>query len=114
MSAAISNTLAAISGENTPSPRLVKASHDFEAMMLKELLKPLNDEASSNGDDSGSGSGSALGEYASEALGRALSQQGGFGIAKRILHELSQTGNTDQSGTVTTKDHVDTVVRALK
>ena len=31
------------------------------------------------------GSGGALREFASEALGQALSEQGGFGIANRIV-----------------------------
>jgi Rod binding domain-containing protein len=35
------------------------------------------------------GSGGALGEFASEALGQALSERGGFGIADRIVKELS-------------------------
>ncbi|MDR3723816.1 MAG: hypothetical protein P4K83_04930 [Terracidiphilus sp.] len=99
--------------DRTLSPRLVKASQDFEAMMLKDLLKPLTSEATGgDDDDSGSGSGSALGEYASEALGRALSQQGGFGLATRIQNDLSRSGNAAQSGKVITKPHDNTVIRA--
>ena len=44
------------------------------------------------------GSGGALGEFASEALGQALSQRGGFGIADRIVKELSHSGNRNESG----------------
>ena len=72
---------------------------------MKELLKPMT-----NGDpltgtdedsDSGAGSGGALGEFASETLGQSLSERGGFGIANRIIQELSRSGNQAVSGKVT-------------
>jgi Rod binding domain-containing protein len=93
-------TMATQGSENptTPQPRLVHAAHEFEAQMMKELMKPMTSSNSLTGEDDDSGSGSALGEYASEALGRALSEQGGFGIANRIVKDLSHTGN--QKGTV--------------
>jgi Rod binding domain-containing protein len=80
-----------------PQPRLVRAAHEFEAQMMKELLKPMTGQDSLTGedDDGGtgagldSGSGGALGEFASEALGQALSRQGGFGMANKIIKDLS-------------------------
>ena len=72
------------------SPKLVKAAHEFEGQMMKELLKPMNSGDPLFGeDDSESGSGGALGEYASESLAQALSNRGGFGIADQIIRELS-------------------------
>lgn len=86
-------------GTATVQPRLVTAAHDFEAMMLKELLKPMTESATGEEESEGDlGSGSALGEFASEALGRALSQQGGFGIAHRIIGALSSSSNRKSSG----------------
>ncbi len=81
-----------------PSPRLVRAAHEFEGQMMKELLKPMTSGdaltgAEDSDSDSGAGSGGALGEFASEALGKALSERGGFGIADRIVRELSHSGN---------------------
>lgn len=80
-----------------PSPRLVKAAHEFEGQMMKELLKPMT-AAGLGGEDgdggNGAGSSGALGEFAAEALGRALSERGGFGIANRIVREL--TGPTHE------------------
>ena len=73
-------------------PRLIRAAHEFEGQMLKELLKPLTAGDGLTGDEADSSKG-ILGEYASEALGKALSEQGGFGIADRILHDLSRSGN---------------------
>jgi Rod binding domain-containing protein len=79
-----------------PQPRLVKAAHEFEAQMMKEMLKPMTASGSLTGgdedSDADSGSGSALGEFASEALGRALSERGGFGIATKIIGDLSRSG----------------------
>jgi Rod binding domain-containing protein len=87
------NTGEATSG---PSPRLVKAAHEFEGQMMQELLKPMTKSDGLTGEDSDSdsdaGSGGALGDFASEALGQALSQHGGFGIANEILKELGHAG----------------------
>jgi Rod binding domain-containing protein len=73
-------------GPSTPSPRLLSAAHEFEGQMLKELLKPLTESGDLGGSDSGS---EILGEFGSEALGKALSEQGGFGIARQIIAQLS-------------------------
>ncbi len=113
----------AASGSNTPPPRLVNAAHEFEAQMMKELLKPTTrGDALTNDGDEDEGSGGALGEFASEALGRALSDRGGFGIATSIVKELSrpvnhsaattvsQHGNNSQSIRVTGNRHTDTVI----
>jgi Rod binding domain-containing protein len=98
----------------TPQPRLVRAAHEFEAQMMKELMKPMTGSNSLTGEEDDSGSGNALGEYASEALGRALSEQGGFGIAKSIVKDLSHTGNLNGTVPVTGNLHGDTVIKALE
>ena len=89
--------------ETVPQPRLVKAAHEFEAQMMKELLKPMMEKGGlgGEGEDSDAGSGGALGEFASEALGRALSEQGGFGLSKQIVRDLSHSGNKHEIGKVT-------------
>lgn len=99
--------------ETAASPRLVRSAHEFEGQMMKELLKPLT--GAEDGDsDSGAGSEGALGEFATEALGQALSQQGGFGIADKIVRELSQSGHHRESAKVTGDLHGDTVMRISK
>ena len=64
--------------------------------MMKELLKPLTASGGLTGDEDedGLGSAGALGEFASEALGRALSEHGGLGIADSIVRSLSHVGTT--------------------
>ena len=86
--------------QSVPQTRLVSATHEFEAQMLKELLKPLTSFGGLTGDqeeDGLSGSEGALGEFASEALGRSLSEHGGLGIADSVVRSLSQNGNRSES-----------------
>ena len=96
-------------GTTTPPPKLVRAAHEFEGQMMKELLKPMTNGDALTGtdgdEDSGAGSSGALGEFASEALGQSLSNHGGFGIANRIIQELSHTGNQQENGKVTRNLH---------
>jgi Rod binding domain-containing protein len=104
---------------SAPNPKLVHAAHEFEAQMMKELLAPMTgeDDAADSGLalGSGSGSGGALADFASEALGQALSERGGFGIANRIVHQLAPSAGvpTDANGTqkVTSFPHGNTVMR---
>ena len=100
----------------TPQPRLVSAAHEFEAQLMKELLKPMNQAFSSHldGDDSEDDDGGVLGEYATESLARALSNQGGLGIADRIIRNLSSASNTQKTMPVTGDLRVDTVTSQLK
>lgn len=102
---------AATTAANVPSPRLVRAAHEFEGQMMKELLKPMTAGDGLTGDEDESGSGSTLNEFGAEALGQALSLQGGFGIADRIVKDLSHSGNQRQTGKVTGKLPGNTVMR---
>jgi Rod binding domain-containing protein len=95
-------------------PRLIRAAHEFEGQMLKELLKPLAAEGGLTGDGSGDSSTGILGEFASEALGRGLSEQGGFGIAESILAHFSRSGNQAGIDAVTGNGHFDTGMRTIR
>jgi Rod binding domain-containing protein len=88
--------LGANQAANVPSPRLVRAAHEFEGQMMKELLKPMTSSDGLTGDDD-SGACGTLGEFASEALGRALSEHGGLGIATSIVRSLSHSGTSSNS-----------------
>jgi len=91
------NAAAAAAGNATPAPldpRLKPAAHEFEACLMKEFLEPLQHDAlfsdgkDGDGDDAGGGSGSALMSFGSEALAKAISDRGGFGIATKIIGQL--------------------------
>jgi Rod binding domain-containing protein len=76
------------------NPKLERSAHEFEASLMAELLKPLQESngLTGEGSDSGAGSEGALSGFASESLARAISERGGFGIADRILHQLKSPG----------------------
>jgi len=78
-----------------PQPRLEKAAHEFEAQMMKELMAPLASTKGLPGEsEDDAGSDSALSSFAGEALSKAISELGGFGIAKSILHRLANGSNS--------------------
>ncbi len=91
----------ATQASNLPQPRLVRAAHEFEAQMMKALLKPMTAGDALISDEDKPDSCGVLEEFASEALGRALSEQGGLGIANSVLRSLSHTGNASRSGSDT-------------
>ena len=76
--------------------RLDHAAHEFEAQMMKELLRPVTSVGEL--DETHSGSGGALAEFAGEALGQSLSKGGGFGIATAVLRSLSHNGSDSRGG----------------
>jgi len=74
-------------------PRLKPAAHAFEACLMKEFLEPLQHDAlfaEGKDGEEGGGSGSALMSFGSEALARAISERGGFGIATKIIGHFQQ------------------------
>jgi Rod binding domain-containing protein len=85
--------------ETSPlNPKLQSAAHEFEASLMKEFLKPLQHDSlfaddASNGEDNTSGSAEALMSYGAEAMAKAISEHGGFGIAKKILDHFKATDN---------------------
>jgi Rod binding domain-containing protein len=94
----------------------VRAAHEFEAQMMQELLKPLTSGNGLDGEENGtaSGSGGALGAFASEALGRGLSEHGGFGIATSIVRQLTSSSNKQVTTQVTGNLHGNTVMKPYK
>lgn len=110
------STATPAAGASGAQPRLVRAAHEFEAQMLKELLDPVakNGGLSGGEDDGDAGSGGVMGQFASEAFAGALSSQGGFGIARQIVRDLSHSGNQSATTPVIGNLHVDTGMRRAK
>lgn len=75
------------------SPKLVSTAHEFEAAMMKELMAPLEQGHDPLGGEDEEGSSSAISSFAGEALGKAISEHGGLGIAKSILRQLAAESN---------------------
>jgi Rod binding domain-containing protein len=87
-----------ISADN---PKLKSAAHEFEASLMQEFLKPLqHDPLFDSGDEGGSGvegSSGALMSFGSEALAKAISERGGFGIATKILDHFRTHNETSSA-----------------
>ena len=80
----------AVAGEQRQA-KLIDASQQFEATMLQELLKPMQHGQDSWGgdaksDDSGTDTMSSFG---TEVVAKAISQGGGFGLAKLIVSKVT-------------------------
>lgn len=114
-----------------PSPKLVRAAHEFEGMLMEELLKPLatggvpgEDEDGDGGDNGGGGLGSAgaVGSFAVDSLAQAISQAGGFGIANKLIAQIEQreaaessrSGNTAELTREIGKETQRTKIKPLK
>ena len=86
------------------NPRLVPAAHEFEASLMQEFLKPLQQDSlfadnAGKGDDDGSGSAGTLMSYGAEVMAKAISEHGGFGIAHKILEHFKATENPTPAST---------------
>src|SRR5271167_1616413 len=81
----------ATSIEEQKQAKLVDAAQQFEATMLQELLKPMQHGQDSWGgemksDDSAS---DTISSFGTEAIAKAISKGGGFGIAKQIVSKVT-------------------------
>ena len=71
---------------------------------MKELLEPMQKQSlfaeEKDGDEDGNGgSGGALLSFGSEAMAKAISERGGFGIATKIIEHFQERGEkADVSG----------------
>jgi flagellar protein FlgJ len=77
--------------EGQKQAKLVDAAQQFEAAMLQELLKPMQNGQSSWGaeeksDDTAS---DTISSFGTEAIAKAISKGGGFGIAKQIVSKVT-------------------------
>lgn len=105
----LNSPLAGHSQTSAADPRLKSAAHEFEASLMQEFLQPLQhdslfapEKSDGSGDtgsgDSGSGddmgSSAALMSFGSQAMAKAISERGGFGIATKILDHFRTESKT--------------------
>ena len=86
--------IAAPSAQGAPNqkadPKLEKVAHEFEAIFLRNLLKPM-EEAGSMGKQASVSSGSGVyGSMMVGALADSASQGGGIGLAHVVLEALTR------------------------
>ena len=76
----------------TPEDRKLQAgAHEFESMMLGELLKPLHFSGApgQDGEEAEGGANGTLASFGTEAVAKAIAAHGGFGIATKIIGQVS-------------------------
>ena len=87
-----------------PTQRMDKAAHQFEAMLLQELLKPLTASEDDGNGDSGEGSlgGSStsgpLESFGTQAVAESLANSGALGFARQIERSLQHRAGASQTG----------------
>ena len=81
---------AGLSQSGTVAPRLHQAAVQFEAMLLKDLLKPLSEATGMNESGGGEGQTGALQSFAVDAIASTMAKSGALGFAKQIEQTLSR------------------------
>lgn len=86
--------------------KLADAAHQFESMLLQEMLKPMRLGQDSWGGDSSETTDSSMdtiSSFGTEAVATAISRAGGLGIAKQVIRQVTQehlhTANAAHHGT---------------
>jgi flagellar protein FlgJ len=71
--------------------KLVDAAQQFEAAMLQELLRPMQHGQTSWGGEEKSDdtTSDTMSSFGTDAIAKAISRGGGFGIAKQIVSKVS-------------------------
>ena len=77
--------------ERQKQAKLADAAQQFEAAMLQELLKPMQHGQSSWGGEEKSDDTASepMSSFGTEAIAKAISKGGGFGIAKQIVSKVT-------------------------
>ena len=79
--------------------KLKEGAKQFEAMMLQEMLKPLQFGGGiDEGDEPASGAADTVRGFATEAVGKALAASGGFGLAKQIVRQVTAEHEAQSKG----------------
>jgi len=86
---------------NPKAQQLDRAAHQFEAMLLQEMLKPLGQHADISGEnsDGGEGSSSPLESFGIEAIAGSLAHSNALGFAGRIESALLASGKNTTAQT---------------
>ena len=91
-------------GLGAPKPKptsaeVAKASQQFEAILVRQMLAPAIDPMMSGGSmggESGSGGGGVYGYMLTDVLANSLTQGGGLGLASVISRQLSPSASAEK------------------
>lgn len=71
--------------------KLADAAQQFEAMMMQELLKPLQAGQDGWGGDQQNDDAAAdtMSSFGTEAVAKAIAKDGGLGIARQVIRQVT-------------------------
>jgi len=72
-------------------PRIVKAAREFEALLVGSLLRSLEATFSASPGQPVEAGGDDYQYMATQALASALSERGGLGLARLVIHQMEGT-----------------------
>lgn len=78
--------------DSSTRAKLTDAAQQFEGMLLQELLKPLrskNDDGWNDGDEDSEDGSDTINSFGVEAVAKAISQNGGLGIARQVIQQVT-------------------------
>jgi peptidoglycan hydrolase FlgJ len=86
--------------ESRTRSKLTDAAQQFEAMLLQEMLKPMRSEDSGwGGEEKTDGASDTISSFATEAVAKAISRDGGLGIARQVIRQVSAEHEKTEKGT---------------
>ena len=74
--------------------KLKDAAQQFEAMLLGELLKPLQFGGAPGADEESGGANDTIRGFGTEAVAKAIAAGGGFGLGKQIVRQVTAERET--------------------
>ena len=83
--------LGTASAQQQQAAKLSDGAHQFEAMMLEQMLKPLHfgESPDAAGEESSGGASETLRGFGTEAIAKAMASTGGFGLARQIVRQVT-------------------------
>lgn len=78
--------------------KLTDGAQQFEGIFLQELLRPMQSGKDGlTGEDATDSSTDTLQSYGTEAVAKAISSRGGFGIARQVIHQIERSSPQHQN-----------------
>ena len=70
--------------------KLTDAAQQFEAILLQEMLKPMcSQDGGWDGEEKTDGASDTISSFGMEAVAKAISEDGGLGIARQVIRQVS-------------------------
>ncbi len=92
--------------EKLKMSKLEDSAHQFEAMLIGQMMKPMQFGAAPGSDEDPDNSGGAsdtIRSMGTEAMSKSIANSGGFGIAKQIIRQVTAEHTASETKQHSTK-----------